>query len=116
MNWLKRIVEWVRAKAAPVPKLAPVRTITERELEARFLAAPGSPLWEATLTVVDHHILAALDEAMDQKAADRDHRWCLAKADALAALRDDLRERERNARVAKEEAEETRNAECGVRN
>ena len=84
------------------PKLAPVTTITERELAGRFHAAPGSPLYEAVLVVIEQRIVASLDAAVDPALTDRDHRWQLGGADALIALRDDLREREHAARVLKE--------------
>lgn len=102
MKLLKAFKSWGRRQPpAPAParaKLEPVQTISERELNARFAAAPGSPLWEATLAVIEQRILAGLDDAVDERLDDRGARWRLGGVEALIALRDELRERERAAR------------------
>lgn len=101
--WLK----WAAPQATPAPaatvKVAPVRAITARELEERFAAAPGNPLFEAVLLVVEEHILDQMGAAMGQDIPDRDHRWHLGGAAALEKLRDDLKARAEAARVEKEQ-------------
>jgi hypothetical protein len=104
MNWFKRLMVLARLLWRPrQPRLAAVQTITERELQARFLAAPGSPLWEATLTLIEQRIVTEVDQAVDPALDERAVRWKLGGLDALINLRDELREREREAREFKEE-------------
>lgn len=87
--------------------MAAVQTITERELNARFLSAPGSPLWEATLALIEARIVTEMDRAVDPALDERTVRWQLGGLDALINLRDELREREREAREEKEHEKET---------
>lgn len=107
---MKRLKEWLlnwaAPKSAPAPvatvKVAPVRAITARELEERFTAAPGNPLFEAVLLVVEEKILDEMGQSMGREVADRDARYHLGGAEALERLRDDLKGREQAAREEKE--------------
>jgi hypothetical protein len=100
---LKRWVLLARLLWPRRQRIAAVTAISDVELQARFRAAPGSPLWEATLAVIEQKIIAGMDDAVDERLDDRTARWRLGRIDGLIELREELRERER---LAKEEREE----------
>ena len=84
-------------------RIEAAKVVTEAELAGRFAAAPDNPLFEAVLTVLAEKINATAAGAADETLTDRAILWRMAGADALLEFREDLLERERQARQQREE-------------
>lgn len=102
MNWKF----WAPRGVAPKPK-PEIKPVTERELAARFAAAPDNPLFEAVLTVLTERINAKATDAANEQLTDRAIVWRVAGTDALMEFYEELREREQQARRAKAETTTT---------
>lgn len=97
MNWLKRMMGRAGRRRGAA------KEITEARLQEMFLAAPDTPLWEATLTVIAQQANAVAERAVDPRMSDREVRYHLGGAGALMELKDLLLEYEDNARRIKDE-------------
>lgn len=87
------------------PQLKAVTAVTEDKLSEIFRAAPDNPLFQATLAVVDRSVEDTMERAIDVKLSSKQMRWYLGGAEALLALKQDLLDREREARVQQQEEE-----------
>lgn len=92
-------------------KLKPVRVISERELAARFLNAPNSPLWEATLAALDLQVQEAVDETLEETLSNEQLRARVGGVSELLRFKANLLERERAARLTETQTEEEKEAE-----
>lgn len=94
-----------KVKADGRPKLKVVAGISEEELTARFLSAPGSPLYLAVLAVIDEQTLNAVNDCLEETTPDTVLRHRTGGAAALTALKAELEERCQRAREMAEEKE-----------
>lgn len=79
-------------------RLRPVGGLTEEKLSEIFLAAPENPLFQSVVAIIDLHVQETMDVTIDDKLDDKKQRWHLGGADALLKLRQDLLDRESEAR------------------
>lgn len=87
------------------PRLQPVRVISERELAARFLNAPNSPLWEATLAALDLQVQEAVEETLEETLTNEQLRARVGGVSELLKFKANLLERERAARLTESQGE-----------
>lgn len=92
-------------------QLKPVRVISERELAARFLNAPNSPLWEATLAALDLQVQEAVEETLEETLSNEQLRARVGGVSELLRFKANLLERERAARLTETQTEEEKEAE-----
>lgn len=83
--------------------LTKVKTISEAELQELFLQAPDSPLWRATLSVLDQEVQEGLERCLDERLTNEQMRYRLGSVAGLLELRAEYEEREANARRRQEE-------------
>lgn len=101
MNLIKRLF-----KKPAKPQIVAVKTISEERLQEIFNAAPDNPLFNATLLMVDEEIIDVTNRAIDPKQPDAETKFHLGGVAALIELKEDLLERERQARQYQAEQQE----------
>jgi hypothetical protein len=85
--------------------LRAVRTVSEAELGEMFLHAPDSPLWRATLAVLDQEVQEGLERCLDERLTIEQMRSRLGGVGALLELKQVFEEREVEARRRQDEKE-----------
>lgn len=96
------MIRWrPRADAAAKPKV-----ISEQELKARFLDAPGSRLFEAVLAVCDDEAQEQLEECLDEALSNEQLRYRVGAVAGIQQVKERLMEYEREARKTEEEEKE----------
>jgi hypothetical protein len=106
------IGNWMRDRVGRRPqKLKLVEVISERELASRFLNAPNSPLWEATLAALDLQVQEELDTTLEESLTNEQLRYRVGGVAGLLRFKANLQDRERQARQTESEQEETEKAE-----
>lgn len=90
----------------PRPRVQAYAAIGEEELNARLLQAPGSPVYQALLVVVDEEMVRLTEASLEEGLEERVVRHRLGGVDALAGLKTALENRIEQAREA-EKGKET---------
>lgn len=97
---MKKLLSWIRRRR---PHLEAVQLISEGRLAEMFKAAPDSPLWKATLAVVDLEVQEGLEECLDEKLSTEVLRHRIGMVAGMLAVKAALLEREHEARKVETE-------------
>lgn len=81
------------------------KVISEQELKARFLDAPGSRLFEAVLAVCDDEAQEQLEECLDEALSNEQLRYRVGAVAGIQQVKERLMEYEREARKVESETE-----------
>lgn len=94
-----------RLKDKPQPRLKPMRLRVgaEAEIEGALEAGLDHPVWHAVLALLDEKIIEVSDRPLDEAMNDQAVRFHLGGQAALLEFKEDLVEREREARVRRVE-------------
>lgn len=90
------------------------KVISEQELKARFLEAPGSRLFEAVLAVCDDEAQEQLEECLDEALSNEQLRYRVGAVAGIQQVKERLMEYEREAK--RKESEEGNSTETNEGN